>query len=39
MKFAQRFITTYRFSAIKDTCLKDMHVQNNGKIVSFAGTH
>jgi hypothetical protein len=37
MKFAQRIFSSYKFSTAKDTCLKDVHVQNKGKIVSFAG--
>ena len=26
-----------RFSAAKDTCLKSLHLANQGKIVEFAG--
>ena len=27
-----------RFSTAKDTCLKNLHIANQGKIVDFAGT-
>lgn len=37
MKFARKFISSFKFSTAKDTCLKDIHVKNKGKIVSFAG--
>jgi hypothetical protein len=37
MKFLQRILPKYQFSTAKDTCLKEVHVQNKGKIVSFAG--
>jgi hypothetical protein len=27
----------FRFSAAKDTCLKQLHLDNGGKVVEFAG--
>jgi len=28
-----------RFSAVKDTCLKQLHLDNKGKLVEFAGSY